>query len=248
MKRCAGWMVSAAALAAATGASAQGLARYESTRAPLTVVSDVGGSYAAMPPDAPPRYVPYGYAPALLPLREVYGVLHENGYAPLGLPQQRGMVYIIAAINGDGDDGRLVIDARNGRILRFTPAFRMGHVMNNDEIVVGYGPAAPLPPVGDVRRAPQPPAPLPRVASRTPSVPLPKPAPHAVVAPKVTAPVAAAPAPAPAQQSAAVQNKPVETTGAAPVAAAPAVSATPADKPGAAIQPTQDMPAAQGLE
>ncbi len=38
----------------------------------------------------------------------------------------RGFVYTIAAIDRGGADGRLIIDARNGRIIRFLPAYRMG--------------------------------------------------------------------------------------------------------------------------
>ena len=38
----------------------------------------------------------------------------------------RGFVYTIAVIDRGGEDGRLIIDARNGRIIRFMPAYRMG--------------------------------------------------------------------------------------------------------------------------
>jgi hypothetical protein len=205
---------------------------------PATVVSDVGGPYAAMPPEAP---VP-GYGPRLLPAIEVYTIVRENGFSPLGIPRQRGLVYTIAVIDRGGDDGRLVIDARTGRIIRFMPAYRMGDNYNED-LMGSYGPAGPLPPVRAVRGPPRPPLGIPRVASRTPSVPTPKPLPHAVAEPKPVAPVAAAPAPipapAPAQQSAAAQPAPA----AAPAAAAPVEA-----KPSAQIQPTQEMPKAQGLD
>ena len=61
-------------------------------------------------------------APALLPPTEVYAVLRENGFSPLGIPRLRGFVYTIAVIDRGGEDGRLVIDARDGRIIRFMPA------------------------------------------------------------------------------------------------------------------------------
>jgi hypothetical protein len=206
---------------------------------PVTVVSDFGGPgpYAAMPPDAP---VP-GYGPRLLPAIEVYTVVRENGFSPLGVPQQRGFVYTIPVIDRAGDNGRLVIDARSGRILRFMPAYRMGDNGYNDDPAVIYAPG-PRPPASNVR-GPRPPLAIPRVASRTPSVPTPKPSPHAVGEPKPAAPVAATPAPAPAsvQQSAAAQPAPA----AAPLAAAPAPVEA---KPSAQIQPTQDMPKAQGLD
>jgi hypothetical protein len=155
-----------------------------------------------------------------------------------GIPQQRGFVYMIAVIDRDGYDGRLVIDARTGRILRFMPAHRMGDNFNED-MMGPYGPTGALPPVGMVRGPPRPPGDVPHVASRTPSaVPIPRPSPPHTGDIK---PLAAQPAPEPVQQSAAVQARPAAP---APVAA-PVVEAKPAAPP---IQPTQAMPKVQGLE
>ncbi|MBR0834594.1 hypothetical protein JQ612_15505 [Bradyrhizobium manausense] len=215
-------------------------------------VSDFDGPYGPgeAGPSPPPRYgYGYGYeergpAPALLPSTEVYAVLRENGFSPLGIPRLRGAVYTIAVIDRRGDDGRLVIDARDGRIIRFMPAadaFGMAPAYE-EPAVVPYRPQSALPPPTMVRGGPpRPPAPIPHVASRT--VPLPKAAP-----PRAETPVAAKPVEQtaqqaqPAQQTAAVQAKPVE---AAPQAAAPTVGQA---KPAATILPTQDMPAAQGLD
>ncbi len=94
-----------------------------------------------------PDYAP-GYGPRLLPPHEVYTVLRESGFSPLGIPLQRGFVYTISVIDRGGDDGRLVIDARTGRILRFLPANRMGDNFD-DELTTTYGPPGPPPPVGD---------------------------------------------------------------------------------------------------
>lgn len=230
-----GWVVSAGLVLTASGAQAQMQPLHDLMNLPVTVVSDFGGPgpYAAMPPDAP---VP-GYGPRLLPPIEVYTVVRENGFSPLGAPQQRGVVYTIAVIDRAGDSGRLVVDARTGRIIRFMPGYRMGDNGYNDDLG-SYGPVGPRPPASAVRGPPRPPAPIPRVASRTPSVPTPKPSPHAVGEPKPAAPVAAVPAPAaaPVQQSAAAQ--PVPAAAPAPVEAKPSVQ----------IQPTQEMPKAQGLD
>ena len=83
----------------------------------------------------------------LLPPPEVYTVVRENGFSPLGIPRQRGYFYTIAVIDRGGDDGRLVIDARDGRIVRFVPAYRIGN--NFDEgMPPAYGPSGPvLPPM-----------------------------------------------------------------------------------------------------
>jgi hypothetical protein len=235
--------VAAATLAlAATAAQAQVPAGGISGGA-MIVVSDFDGPYG--PPDAappPPRYG-YGYeergpAPALLPATEVYTVLRENGFSPLGIPRLRGAVYTIAVIDRRGDDGRLVLDARDGRIIRFMPAadaYGMAPAYEEPS-VAPYRPQSALPPPTMVRGGPpRPPASIPHVASRT--VPLPKAAPQ-----RVETPVAAA-KPAeqttqPTQQAAAVQPKPAE-------AAAATVGQA---KPSATILPTKEMPAAQGLD
>ena len=224
MKLVTGWVVAAELALAATGAQAQLPAPH------YTAISDVSGPYAAMPPEAPVAH--HGYGPTLLPPMEVYTVVREAGFSPLGIPQQRGFVYTISVIDRGGDDGKLVIDARTGRIIRFMPADRMGDNLN-DDLNITYGAPGPLPPTTNVRGVPRPPRSIPHVASRT--VPVPK-----------ASPLAARPAPEPAQQSAAVQPKPAETQAAPPPAAAPTVGQAKPSAP--VIQPTQEMPAAQGLE
>jgi hypothetical protein len=240
MKMFTGWVISAGLALTAAAANAQVLAPFEIGRSPYTVASDVDGPYAGMPPEAPPPR--YGYGPALMPATEVYTILRENGFLPLGIPQQRGFVYTISVIDRSGEDGRLVIDARSGRIIRFMPAHRMGDNFN-DDLTGSYGPVGPLPPVGTLRGPPRPPASVPHVASRTPSVPIPKASPPRASEVK---PLAARPAAGPVQQSAAVQAKPADAAPPTPQAAAPAaVEAKLAAPP---IQPTQEMPKVQGLE
>jgi hypothetical protein len=226
MKLLMGWAVSAGLIFAAAAANAQGLTPYEIAESPVTRVSDVGGPYAAVPLEAPPP----GYGPRLLPPQEVYTIVRESGFSPLGIPQQRGLVYTISVIDRGGDDGRLVIDARSGRIIRFIPATRMGDNFNGD-LDAAYGPVGPLPPPthSSYRRAPRPPLPIPHVASRS-ATPLPKAPPHA-----------ARPEAAPAQQSAATA-KPAE-----PQAPSPSPTMGVA-RPSVQIMPTQEMPKAQGLD
>lgn len=245
--------VAAAVLAlSAASAQAQLLAPYEIGNSLAIKVSDVEGPYAAMPEVPPPPR--YGRVPSLLPPMEVYTVLRENGYLPLGAPRQRGFVYTIAVIDHGGDDGRLVIDARNGRIVRFTPAYDMGDNFD-DELTATYGPAGPMsPPIQ--ARVPRPPAPVPHIASR--AVPVPKRSPLAArsaSAPvEATAPAPAATeaaAPAPAQQTAAAAPKPAEAqaTQSNAKAETPTVGLAAPPAPAApAILPTQDMPKVQGLE
>ena len=238
----------------AGGAQAQAPGPHE--RSPYVAASDFDAAVA--PPVVPgPRYVPgpdyaprpqYGYAPGpgLLPSTEVYSVLRDNGFSPLGIPRLRGFVYTISAIDRGGEDGRLVIDARNGRIIRFMP-YRTGDNFYEDQSALGSPSAAPLPQAhapaqaaiqgpapapAHVQAAPRPSKPAAQVASRT--VPMPK-----------ASPVAAKPAPAPVQQAAAPAPKPTETQ----AAAGPGATGTvPPAKPAPEPAPTQDMPKAQGLE
>lgn len=225
MKQFTGWIMSAGLVFTAAAANAQALAPYQTGRTPYAAVSDFERPYAAMPEMAPvPRY-----GPMLLPPQEVYAIIRDNGFSPLGIPRQRGFVYTIAVIDRGGDDGRLVIDARTGRILRFMPADMMGDNFNRD---MSYGPAGRLPPPSEVRGGPRPPASIPHVASRT--VPVPK-----------ASPLAAKPAPQPAEQSASVQPKPADAQPTPPAAAPTAGQAKPAAPP---ILPTQAMPKVQGLD
>ena len=254
MKLFTGWILSAGLVAVAGAANAQVSGPTNVGSSPYVVASDVDGPYAAMPPEAEgPRY-----GPMLLPAPEVYTVVRENGFSALGVPHLQGLFYAIAVIDRRGNDGRLVIDARNGQIVRFTPAGRIGdNYSYNGGPMVGYGAAGPQPPIDNARGVPRPPAPVPapRMASRTPAVPMPKAAPpHAGdVQPEVKQ-LAAKPsadkpsdkpsfdksASQPVQQSAAVQARPADTP-LPPPAAVPIV-------PAPQIQPTQEMPKVQGLE
>lgn len=254
------WLITAG-LVLAAAASAQGVqagpARYQPA-------SDLEGPYADVPPPAvlppappvpaygpPPAYGPgpseygAGYGQPLLPPTEVYAVLRENGFSPLGAPRLRGVFYSISAIDRRGDDGRLVIDARNGRIVRFVPAYRLGGY--GDGYYRGQpGPYAPLEPMTRLDASPpRPPAAVPRMASRMPpAIPVPRAAPPRSTEEKPLAEKRPVEKPAPAQQSAAVQVKPAEVPSAAP----PAVTGAEAKPAVPAIQPTQPMPQVQGLE
>ncbi|MBV9563347.1 MAG: hypothetical protein JOY90_23310 [Bradyrhizobium sp.] len=198
------------------------------------------------PPEEGYAQPQYGYGPPLIPVPEVYAVLRDNGFSPLGIPRQRGNLYVVSVIDRNGEDGRLVIDGRNGRIIRFTPASHWGDAYNrmgpSSALVPPRGAAGPLPPIAASQSVPQgtmrPPTVIlaPRFANRSAPLPADKP------------PVAAAPAPAHApQQSAAVVKKPAEAAApAATVAAAP--QAKPPAPPAGAVQPTQPMPKVQDLE
>ena len=272
MKLFTGWVLAAGLALTAGAASAQvlGPSRVSDFSGPYVDEPYRGGPYYAPPPaevpppPPPPRYGYGGYGPgygpgyapapaALVPPHEVYNIIREAGFSPLGMPQQRGFIYTIAVIDRGGEDGRLVIDARSGRILRFVPAWQNGAPYDGGAWNSSYGPPGPLPPVPGLRSNARPPASAPQVASR--SVPMPKPSslaakqapdpakPAGVAAAKpVAVPVASKPATAlPTQQAAATQVKSI-------VEAVPATTGQTQAKPVPNILPTQEMPKAQGLE
>jgi hypothetical protein len=255
MKFFTGWLLATGLALATTAAQAQVPAPYEAGRSPYYSVSDIGDPYYAPRPYAPPPQYPgprygqgygpgYGQGPMLLPPTEVYTVVRESGFSPLGIPQQRGYVYTISVIDRGGDDGRLIIDARTGRVLRFIPAHRIGERFN-DDLTMNYGPPGPLPPT-HVRGGPRPPKSIPHVASRTVPVPKPSPltSPLAAAKPATVEPAAkpvAAVEPAAAAKPAAAATEPV-------VAAKPATAAEPvaATKPAAAApEPVQQSASVQ---
>src|SRR4051812_42883865 len=192
MKLFTGWVLAAGLALGASAADAQVIGPYRA--------SDFGGPYVDAPyrggpdytpppaegaPPPPQRYGYGGYGPgyapgyapaALVPPHEVYNIIRQAGFSPLGIPQQRGFIYTIAVIDRGGEDGRLVIDARSGRILRFVPAWQNGASYEGARNSA-YGPSGPLPPAVHAAGGPRPPASVPHVASR--SVPVPKPSPLA---------------------------------------------------------------------
>ncbi|WP_398467653.1 hypothetical protein [Tardiphaga sp.] len=235
------------------------------------------GPYASMPPPrihvpgpsygGAPRYVE-GYAPSVLPPHEIYAVIREAGFSPLGAPQQRGLVYTVAAVDRRGEDGRMVIDARTGRILRFMPAYQMGERMN-EEVVARYGPQSALPELPQYRRPPfdpkaagtagstppaAAPAPKQKVANQTATVPLPKAPPVKAVAtpakpvavekpPVIDKPIAEKPAePAAVPAPAPVQQSAVTETKPAEAVTPEAPAAAPTPPAAAEAPPTVAPP------
>lgn len=200
--------------------------------------------------------------------REVVAVVRERGYEPIGAIRRRGWVYSVSALGPNGEDGRVVVDARTGRIMRFLPAYAMTPSMSH-EIAVRYGRFGQ--PIEEPRYAPRPPAGVPysarhrtapHVASRSPAaVPVPRPRHATKTAVAKPAIIKATDRPAvdhakhetvPVNDTAAVATRAAtqasaETTtvGAAQAPAKPAVQAKPAD---VELKPTQTMPPVQPLD
>lgn len=189
-----------------------------------------------------------------LPSYEVAAILRSAGYLPLGGPVRRGAFYVVAAVHPGGEEGRTVIDAYSGRVLRFVPALGTARAGRGDEMVLVYqGPTFPPPdspravappppavaarPMGPppliTRGVPRPPASIPRVASRTPAAAPVTPRPRPQAAPQRPETAQAPPVPAP------VETKPAAAS--PPLVPKPAVEK---DK----VQPTQPLPPVQTME
>jgi len=244
-----GCFLSAGLVLAATGVQAQVVVGGYIAGSRAAPVSDFDGPDVLVVP--PVREA----EPALLPPAEVYAILRENGFAPVGGLRQRGLVYTIAVVDPSGYDGRLMIDARDGRIIRFIPLERMGYL---DESRF-YEPFAGLREGRFARGAPRPPGLVPHVASRRPAVPQPKaapaearvasvrPEPSKAEVPKVDssrAEMSASPASIPGTKASSAITVP---SAAIASATPPAAEAKPVPAP-VQLRPTQEMPAVQALE
>jgi hypothetical protein len=258
MKLYARWAVSAGLLLAAFPAQAQMLAPGDAGRSLYRSASDLDEPYEPAPP-GPPSYAPYAadpyvpapyapyppnayvptpyaYEPAVVAAHEIYAVLRENGFVPLGILHREGFVYSISAVDPDGEDGRVLIDARTGRILRFMPAYSWGGRGDASPLTGRYAAqaAAALPAASTtVRALPRPPAAIPHVAGRSPK-------------PTQAKPADAAPSRAAVQRPA--QSAAAQVQSGAPAAPAAAATAGETKPPSPVIRPTEPMPQVQGLE
>lgn len=200
------------------------------------------GPYAALPPE---RIAPMneGFA---LPPPAVARMLHATGYTLLGQINRRGWVYTVSVINPRGDDGRAIIDARTGAVIRFIPAMAVNARLD-EQLGTLYGPLGP-PVARDITGA-IPPKPAARVAKRDT---MPKLADRMPVSSQPTAPPVQPKTEAAKPETAKTTASASVTTGIAPASqpaeqqAAPPAPSQPARE--MKLWPTQAMPDVQTLE
>lgn len=191
-----------------------------------------GGAYASTVSD---------FDDAMVPPREAVRMLRSTGHTVLSRPRPAGAVlYSIAVITPRGEDGRIYMDIRSGRLVRFVPGYALTP-RTDEDVDLAYNPPSPPPPAAKPRK----PA-APKTASRPPASATTGTAPSATkqAAPRIpeTKPVETKPAQATPARSAPV-------TAAAPAPQTQAIATKPAEaKPPVVIQPTQEMPAVLGLE
>lgn len=201
------------------------------------------------------RVAPHAPLDGAIPSYEVTAILRSGGYMQMGGPVRRGGFYVVAAVHPRGDEGRAVIDAYSGRLVRFSPSAEIARAARGDDemVLVYQGPTFPppdrprvvpppppviaarpvAPPPYSTRGVPRPPANVPNVASRTPSAAPVTPKPRPLAAPPKPDTAQAPPVPAP------VATK--------PAAASPALLPKPAPEK-SPVQATQPLPPVQTLE
>ena len=116
-------------------------------QSPPAGASRPGGAYASAVSDIDD---------AAVPPREAIRMLRSTGYTVLSRPRPAGAVlYSIAVITPRGDDGRIYMDVRDGRLVRFVPGYSL--TPRTDEgIELAYNPPSPPPPAaapGQIGRA-----------------------------------------------------------------------------------------------
>lgn len=219
-----GWLAPIAVLTAAAPALAQSLS-------PGVVRN--GGAYASTVSDIDE---------AAVPPREAIRMLRSTGYTVLSRPRPAGLVlYSIAVITPRGDDGRIYMDLRDGRLVRFVPGYALTP-RTDEDIDLAYNP--PRPPSAAAPRKPAPNG-APKTASR-PSAATTGVAPSSA---KHAAPKLPELKPAETKPAQTLPAQPAPVAAAAPAPQTTGVAVKPAEaKPPVVIQPTQEMPAVMGLE
>jgi hypothetical protein len=215
------------------------------------LVSAIAGPALAqpLPPAYPGAVYPGANGPGVPPY-EVVAIVRSTGLEPLTRPVRNGTAYALRALDPAGQEVRVVVDARNGRIARVVPVPGPRHVdprygefpppygrAAGRLVPDGYGPGertAALPP-GAEGTPPSAHAPAigsaPRPAAQSAPPPLPRPRPKSAAAdssaakPDAAKPEMAAPQAAPAHE-AAKDEKPAATSTIVPAPAAP----SPADE------------------
>lgn len=212
---------------------------------PPAVIYREEGSYPIPVRRPPPVEV------MVLPPREVFAAVRDRGYEPTGVLRRRGWVYSVSVLDPDGEDGRVVVDARTGRVMRFVPAYAVSPRFN-DELAVRYGRFGQQR-IDDPRRAPRPPMAVPygalrgapHVASRAPSaVPLPRPR-HVTKTAAKPAATAATPTSAVVESKAVGAAQASMTSAGAKSAGPKPVASKPTD---VELKPTEVMPPVQPLD
>jgi len=120
------------------------------------------GSIELAPVAAQTVVVPSG-RPRIVPPDAVLAMLRSNGFSPLERPVRRGVTYALRAVDADGEQVRVIVDARAGAILAVTPIVRrnlapgpgMATAPRPESTLPNLNPGPPIAPGPNLRRSPQ---------------------------------------------------------------------------------------------
>jgi len=65
----------------------------------------------------------------ILPPYEVAAIVRSTGLEPLGRPVRQGQAYAVRAIDDAGEEVRVIVDARLGRIIKVVPLMEPRYAM-----------------------------------------------------------------------------------------------------------------------
>lgn len=82
------------------------------------------GVAGAMPASAEPVRLAQTFAADVIPPFEVFTILRSTGLRPLGRPHYRGRSYVVRALDRQGREVQVVVDARAARVVSVTPLDR----------------------------------------------------------------------------------------------------------------------------
>lgn len=170
---------------------------------------------------AQPLMQPFYPGFAGLPPQEIMALVRSAGLDPVSRPVRQGPAYVLRALNPAGQEVRIVVDARMGRILKVTAVARTdpGAFAPPESIPSGRAapdaPSSRVMPLGDDDDDFEPlhppstgalPRPRAHTAAKPPLPPLPRPRPKEAGGAASAAPSAAALKPVPASASASAEN------------------------------------------
>jgi hypothetical protein len=159
------------------------------------------GLMASCPAAAQFVYWGYRAAPAypVVPPEDAAAAVRSMGWRPVGAPTRHGPAYVMSAIDPSGQELRVVVDARSGRVVRSAPVYvpryaamppnygrppgRIPHagpdIDDDDPRIAALPPGAAPPPPGAGVDGPPPPPGAARVPAARPSAPGAQPMPSA---------------------------------------------------------------------
>ena len=106
------------------------------------VVFSLAALSAGLAQPVPPPYpgTVYPGEGMILPPYEVAAIVRSTGLEPLGRPVRQGQAYAVRAVDEAGEEVRVIVDARLGRIVKVIPLMEPRYAMPTPKLrpIPGY--------------------------------------------------------------------------------------------------------------